>query len=308
MSSIQLSFFASAPASGDKATGGTIYTPGNGYVYHMFLSPGTFSVLIGPLPVDAIVVAGGGSGGYASSNQTGGGGAGGVRYATSILLSSNGSYPISVGNGGPSPGIVTSDGSPSFAFGYIAAGGGKGASTIPNPFINEGGSGGGTTTFPGTTIYGVGNIPYTTPAQGYRGGIGISPSTIAGGGGGGAGGVGGNAARPTTPIVFCGNGGSGAPFQAFAATLFPDMPAEWIAAVGPTGLYGGGGAGGSGPLPTSYTVTATGGPGGGGKGLEFPPSGTPSEPGVNNTGGGGGGGNNSTRAGGNGIVIVRYAE
>jgi len=308
MSSIQLTCFSSAPASGDKASGGTMYTPGNGYVYHVFLAPGNFQVLIGPLTVEALVVGGGGSGGYTSSSSTGGGGAGGVRDASSILLSANRIYPIVVGGGGPSPGTITSSGSPSYAFGYIANGGGGGAFNYPNAAVYYGGSGGGQTYYPGTTILGVGNVPYKFPVQGYPGGVGITPSTTGGGGGGGAGGSGGNASRPSSPIVICGAGGNGRPNPAYAAPLFPDMPADWISAVGPTGLYGGGGASGSGPLPTSYTVTANGGPGGGGKGLQFPPSGTPSEPGVSYTGGGGGGGNSPTRAGGPGIVIVRYLE
>jgi len=73
------------------ATGGTIATPGDGFTYHTFTSPGTFTVTSGSATVEYLVVAGGGGGGtgYEGSGPTGrstgglgGGGRGGV-YQTS---------------------------------------------------------------------------------------------------------------------------------------------------------------------------------------------------------------------------------
>ena len=54
------------------ATGGTKATPGDGYVYHLFTSPGTFNITgAGPTPINLLVVGGGGGGGY---DRGGGGG------------------------------------------------------------------------------------------------------------------------------------------------------------------------------------------------------------------------------------------
>ena len=54
-------------------TGGTITTPGNGYKYHFFTSPGSLSIG-GEGAGDYIIVAGGGSGGsYSSSGYVSGG-------------------------------------------------------------------------------------------------------------------------------------------------------------------------------------------------------------------------------------------
>ncbi|MGC6522977.1 MAG: hypothetical protein ACON4L_00105 [Flavobacteriaceae bacterium] len=72
------------------ASGGTKVTPGNGYAYHVFTSPGNFIVNPGPSGnIDILVVAGGG-----------GGGGGGITCSMIGISSSNSSsifnFPISI--------------------------------------------------------------------------------------------------------------------------------------------------------------------------------------------------------------------
>ena len=45
------------------ATGGTEYTPGNGYKYHLFDAPGDFTTSGDPIPMHIVVIGGGGAGG-----------------------------------------------------------------------------------------------------------------------------------------------------------------------------------------------------------------------------------------------------
>ena len=70
---------ASNPFLGFSATGGNVsaLAPGNGYKYHTFTSPGTFSVASGNGSVEILVVGGGGGGGLCHG---GGGGAGGLVF------------------------------------------------------------------------------------------------------------------------------------------------------------------------------------------------------------------------------------
>ncbi len=67
----------SGGAAAAFATGGTVtaagIAPGNGYRYHVFTAPGTFTVTA-PGNVEYLVIAGGGGGGVGAG---GGGGAGG---------------------------------------------------------------------------------------------------------------------------------------------------------------------------------------------------------------------------------------
>jgi len=287
-----------------SATGGTLVSEGilasNGYVYHVFTSPGTFQVTSPTLTsVEYLVVAGGGgSGAYYGA----GGGAGGFRtnvaghpLAGSSFPVSVGSYPVTVGTGGPGP---TSPGNPS-SFGPITSTGGghgkAGGGASGTSGTGGSGGGGGATNFTPVTPGSAGNTPFLAPPQGNPGGAGYYLGTYPAGGGGGAAAAGGSAG---------GNGGTGqpggagSPVPAFAAPLIsPGIPGPaqptWIPAVGPTGLYAGGGAGGS-PVGSQ-----TGGAGGGGG---------PASPGVNFTGGGAGGaaGVGAGYAGGSGIVIIRY--
>jgi len=313
MSIIQLLFYNNPTSL--EVTGGIKYTPGNGYIYHVFLEPGSFDVTNGPITAEMLLVAGGGSGGYAPGYGTGGGGAGGVRNITSIPVG-DGFYPVVVGSGGLSPGTSMSAGSPSSALGYESIGGGRGNGTTSaiTP-ENNGGSGGGNTTTPPS-----GSVPLSgvgIPGQGNSGGLGYGPPLSGAGGGGGGRGVTGSNGSQGTPTSYAqaGKGGNGSPFPAYAAPLFPDMPADWATAVGANGYYGGGGGGGNANNPSSaFLTTASGGLGGGGSGYNWRPSSppnlvaTPSTPGVDYTGGGGGGGNESNlRSGGTGIVIIRYA-
>jgi len=292
---------ASRPGTGTfSATGGTVtaagITPGNGYRYHVFTSPGTFTVNSGSGTVEYFVVAGGGGGGTGTG---GGGGAGGVRNG-SITISSPQTVTVGTGATFQTHANASVNGAPS-AFGSITAtGGGRGAGGFPGGVINAaspGGSGGGGMSYPlaVSPTGGTGNAGGFTPSEGNAGGN--EPGLNGGAGGGGAGAVGSNGAG--------GAGGAGSPFPAFAAPLIsPEIPAPvqptWSPAVGPTGLYGGGGAG------SSNGGGALGGPGGGG------PSPSTGVSGVNYTGGGGGGnwtysGGLAAGGGGNGIVIIRYS-
>lgn len=307
-----------------SATGGTLVSPGNGYNYHVFLTPGTFTVTSGTANVEYLVVAGGGAGAYdgrsPSDRQATGGGAGGLRTnsptapaplkAPDLPLDA-GTYPVSVGSGGVG-GFVTGPGSDGFRVGNKggdstfhtitsnAGGGGlghyppAGGNVTPDPSVYKGGSGSGGNG-PSTPD---GNFPPTSPPQGNPSGpVSVGPGASVGGAGG-AGGIGGPGNT--------GTGGAGLAVPAFAAPLIsPAIPApvqpSWIPAVGPTGLYAGGG--GSTSNFVDGTIIGSGGPGGGGS------AGRPAgSPGVTYTGGGGGGsGGSATYAsGGTGIVIVRY--
>jgi hypothetical protein len=288
------------------ATGGTLIpssTTSNGYNYHVFTSPGTFTVSDVGFDnggVDYFVIAGGGGGGTGTG---GGGGAGGVRQGTLSSISAT-NYSITVGSGAPTStfGSVSSNGNPS-SFGPISAtAGGRGASGAPS-LINApspGGSGGGGMSYPtaSSTTAGSGNSGGYTPSEGNPGGDGSGNN--GGGGGGGAGGAGSN-----TPS---GTGGPGAFYSKFAGPLiYPAIPApaqsSWLSAVG-QGYYAGGG-GGSSPGGTA----SSGGIGGGGNASPGPSPGATS--GVNFTGSGGGANWSYSPGfvsggGGTGLVVVRY--
>ena len=316
----------SGEGPGTTATGGSIATPGNGYRYHVFTSPGTFqlSAIDGGSPslaVEYLVVAGGGGGG---ADRAGGGGAGGLRTnedgnpkAGSSMTIATGSFPVVVGTGGsggvyPSP--TTSDKGGTSSFNSISATGGGTAGI--NTSGGTGGSGGGGTPH-GYGGGGSGNEGGYTPPEGNDGGQGGYPR--GGGGGGGAGAAGSNAPGPAG-----GNGGAGHTMPSFAGPILsPVIPGSMATAIGPTGLYAGGGGGGG----QGSGNGGTGGPGGGGNGgkgnvppgsynptsNEYGPAGAPA---VDGTGGGGGGGGNFPGTnpnmrpggdGGNGVVIIKYA-
>jgi hypothetical protein len=271
---------------GFSATGGDLanaLAPGNGYKYHTFGSPGTFTVSSGSRNIEVLLVAGGGGGGDGGGGNGGGGGAGGVRYYPSLPISP-GPYLIEVGPGGnaapryDNPGTA---GTPSTAFGKTATGGGH-----PNynySVVNNGGSGGSTgyNVSAGTGNAG-GNDPLANPvSEGNPGGP--------GGGGGVA-----DAGQPT-------RGGNGEQFPQFIGPLIG------VPALNPlSGYYGGGG--GSGYESQNSTP---GGAGGGGHGASrYAPNGIVSTPGVQYSGGGGGGtstnGTTPAKPGGQGIVVIRY--
>jgi hypothetical protein len=298
---------------GVVATGGTVTTDGN-FKIHTFTGPGTFTVTSGGSPtapnaVDYLVVGGGGGAGNAS--QAGGGGAGGFRLsnatgmpapATSPLATpvgltvsaSPGSFPITVGAGGPA-GSTT--GSSSIFSTITSAGGGRGGPH--NTSGSSGGSGGGgcggpgpgsSTSFPG----GTGNTPPVSPPQGNNGGGGFDGQVTnqQGGGGGGAGAVG---ALSSSDVGGAGGIGSFVLATGFAGANGTPGPVPGVR------YFAGGGAGSSNGSPVG---TFAGGAGGGGTGAPGPgsPGGTA---GGTNTGGGGGAGTNQS-SGGSGIVIIRY--
>lgn len=282
------------------ATGGNVsaLTPGNGYKYHTFTSPGELVLTSGSGNVEILVVAGGGGGGVF---QSGGGGAGGVAYNPSTPIKATlGPYPITVGSGGP--GAQPDPGNPSTALGIIALGGGRGQTRAQGPSL-DGGSGGGAGSQwpvsvpkvgtqptqpqpPGTVNYGNpgGNSPFPTAPQSWQ---------YAGAGGGGAGGAGGSV--PPGGNVN-GAGGDGVQFPQFTGPLIG------VPALAPLSGYFAGGGGGRGDSAYSNGSGGSGGAGGGGAGNN-PTGGN----GVANSGGGGGGGNPGPGGnGGSGIVVIRY--
>jgi len=266
------------------ASGGTTLTSGS-YTYHVFTSPGTFSVTSGSKSVDYVVV-GSGAGGVSADggNGGGGGGGGGVVYTPGHTVAS-GSSPITVGTGQPN-GLASTQAPSSIAFVSTATGG--------TSSTGISGSSGGASGGPGPFAGGPGTL--NTGCGGVR----------AGGGGGGAGAVGGPWTDSSPDIG--GNGGAGLAVPAFPGPIFsPIMPAPWVSAVGPTGLFGGGGGGGD---ERGQPAGGAGGPGGGAQGGDFENNGRSA---ITNTGGGGGGhggrGCVVGRAGGpgaSGIVIIRY--
>jgi len=286
-----------------SATGGNVsaLAPGNGYKYHTFTSPGTFTVSSLPEPktIEVLVVAGGGGGGNwnTGGNGGGGGGAGGLVYHPAIPISI-GSYPVSVGDGGsknptPNGSFVGGNGTDSIFNGLTAKGGGGGGGYTSNG--TPGGSGGGTGGGSNTTATGTqpSQTHPTTPSgwtnYGNPGGPnGGNPGR--GGGGGGAGAAGGAGGAGNV-------GGNGVQFPAFTGPLIG------VPALAPlSGYFAGGGGGGGYPNGQPNT----GGLGGGGG----PTYGSAPIPGVTNSGGGGAAGTDGPTVvagdGGPGIVIIRY--
>ena len=251
-------------------------------------SASTFSLAWVTPTVEYLVVAGGGSGGYGIANSSGGGGggAGGLLAGTAAIVGATG-YTIIVGSGGAAQNNTPwygNNGSNSSAFGQTAIGGGGGGGTNFASFIGQnGGSGGGASSYNGSGTAGSGTV-----GQGNNGGP-ISGNFTApnypSGGGGGAGAPGGAVTSTTT----AGSGGAGLSSSISGSLVY----------------YAGGGGG------ATYNggTTGVGGIGGGGTAAGI--GGGAGGSGIANTGGGGGGvcqyGNNSG-AGGSGIVILRYAD
>ena len=312
------------------ATGGTITTDGN-FKIHKFTGDGCFVVSAtgrgtqeAPNTVDYLVVAGGGAGGgYNSTNEgLGGGGAGGFRESlaasspvhtpsghtasplkatTGIVLTAS-TFPVTVGGGGARVDVCTTNPAPgnngsNSVFSTITSTGGGGGGSAGNNG-KDGGSGGGgargnVTTHPG----GSGNTPPVSPSQGNDGGIGTpqpctgTPAPVNsrnGGGGGGAGGAGQAGVGDGGPSPTRGSGDGGAHVN----SSFDGTDREYAG--------GGGGAGGQ-------PAQGAGGGGGGGAGSR----GSNGQDATANTGGGGGGGNNTATPGGagnggKGIVIIKY--
>jgi hypothetical protein len=278
-----------------SATGGTVLTPGNGFKYHTFTSPGTFTVSSGSANMDILIVSGGGGGG--AGYYTGGGGAGGVVYGP-LISTVSGSYPVVVGPGGPGglPFAGTAgDGTPSSFDIVTAIGGGGGGSgpggPTPNPVGRSGGSAGGSGYYAGPPS---GVTPQPVPGLYTAYGNDAPYTPNIGNGGGGADGT--ASGR---------NAGAGKPFPGFEYPIVGLTPIAPVANSPTNNHYGGGGSGG---FPGSNIV---GGAGGGGYGTTggTDPSPTITANAASNTGGGGGGRgvpNGSGGSGGSGVVIIRY--
>lgn len=221
-----------------EATGGnSISTPGDGYKYHVFTSPGNFQVTKVSTSsllnnIGYLVVAGGGGGGYWNEpgvggyNGGGGGGAGGVRVGT-FYIQTTINYPISVGPGGSggSPGtdstinttfiVATGGGAGGNGGGVPTGAGGAGANG------GSGGGGGGQNGPPlpaGQTVASPDGISPTS--QGYPGTPGAGGSGGKGGGAGGSDGssisvfgytVAGGGNTPYTGPSIYGSGGPSSP-------------------------------------------------------------------------------------------------
>lgn len=284
--------FENAPGLGSYATGGTIIDGGDGYVYHIFTGDGTFTVNNPSAILDNVeylIVAGGGG---TNGTSGGGGGAGGLLFGTLGVSQTPGSYPVTVGAGGPSsPGTPPSirNGSPSsFTPGIEATGGGGGGMPSTSLTIRAGapgGSGGGTARGP-TTPYiaygGGGNDPSKIPRQGFPGGD--HPPNLAAGATGG-GGAGGSGEYGSTPPIRGGRGGAGRIISEFPSDIIKQaLPAPLIPSWEPlisTEGFSAGGGGAPNPLGPSRTSS-------------------PSNSGYGGIGGG--------QAGGSGIVCIRYKK
>ena len=307
-------------------TGGTVESggiqPGNDYQYHVFTTSGSLIITNGNVNADYIIIGGGGGG---SGGIGGGGGAGRYRAFTDQPLT-EGTYPVTIGDGGtggPNAGTATVGGNSVFN-GLTSQGGGRGGA-MPDPFagsnnnsaLNGGsGGGGGRGSSPYNGVTGHGNAsPGPGGNRGGTGGasgnpVGNSNHSYAGGGGGGAGGIATNGSMPdSSPAATGGSGGPGTPNPSYAAPLVsPGIPSPertaFSDAVGPTGLYAGGGGGAAQKQSGNPGTGGDGGPGGGGNGDG--PLNPRNNDAVFGTGGGGGGTDQSTGGdGAGGIVIIR---
>ena len=251
--------FTATSASYPLAIGGLLIGYYNGYMSNLRILKGVISDgvvttnLSTGTTLEYLIVAGGGAGSGTSATGYGGGG-GGFRTGTAITTQSGAIYIVTVGNGG--------------------SGGPGGNSSLVGGGINVVSAGGGYTTGSGGSgggNGGTGNVPATSPAQGYNGGT---------GGGGGAGGPGSGL-----------NGGPG------AYSNIDGLQYYYSGGGGGGGGMGVGGNGGIGSGGYGTGLTDLGNQGGSGRNDGAYQGGA-------NTGGGGGSGSGST--GGSGCVIIRY--
>ena len=293
------------------STGGTIVQDGS-TKYHVFLNDDVFTCGDGPHSCTILAIGGGGASGdsRAGAGCGGGGGAGG--YVNAPFTITNGTYPVTVGAGGPArPSPSTNvtpypydfprfSGTPSSVNTVVTAwGGGQGGGHGLKAGGPGGSAGGGQDSQgPGTANRETGHLYNTiTPTpQGNAGGPTSSGSNQRGGaGGGGASGAGssGDDSRG-------GAGGDG-------VTAAPSFPVPLISPVVPgyTGLVCGGGHGGGGPDGENTAQNAWGGGG------RSSPQVTQTEEGRDYSGGGGGANplnhpDQLGHAGGKGLVIIKY--
>ncbi len=312
---------SSSPITKSGLTGGTSYTftvaatNSSGYGVESTASsslgaPAQFSQTFtssstwtnpGVSSIEVLAVGGGGGGGNALPNntsvQSGGGGAGGVAYISSLSISPNTNYSVTVGNGGGAAAVGNSS---SFS-NILAYGGGHGGGVNTNQVgfdASAGGSGGGAQ---GNAGYNFNAIAHNGGNSNKGSGAGATLLGNAGlggsnggpgywsGGGGGAGTVTGapNYGQPYGPVTYFGS--------SFAAGGAAGSP------YGDYGIYPGGSGGYAGDTRLDSFRNPTRG-----------------SAGVNGTGSGGGGetGYNNVQSstytgrsgysGGNGTVILRW--
>ena len=330
-----------------SATGGTVVTPGNGYKYHFFTSPGNLVVSGNPGSVDYLIIGGGGSGGNApdtGSYQAAGGGGAGEFLTGQIATLQVASYPVVIGDGG------LYSGASGLPAGYPVD-----LQPVPQngPFPGKSGWYGGNGDASTFNAPGANGVSALSAAGGGSGGGGTnSTGGDLGQVGGSAGGGGGYA--PTSPSVIAGSGdqypGSGnsfpSPSNGWGSDTITDALGSGGGGAGQRGGNGhSGNAGGAGlaafngdtGIPPSYGAPGpsagrwfagggglggddgngpyAGGAGGGGAGGIIT-----DRPGTNataNTGSGGGGSGadnwpspavlGAGGSGADGIVIIRYA-
>ena len=293
-----------------ESTGGTIVEDGS-TKYHVFLNDDVFTCADGPHSCTVLAIGGGGGSGDSRVGAGAGGGGGAGGYVNAPFTITNGTYPVTVGAGGPGRPTPSNNiapypdsqfaGTSSVVNTIVTAyGGGQGGghgSKAGRPGASAGGGQDGQG--PGTANRQQGTTnPITPTPQGNAGGSTSSGSGGRGGGGGGGASGTGNSGNDTRG----GSGGDG-------VTAAPSFPVPLISPVVPgyTGLVCGGGHGGGGPTSEHTAQNAWGG---GGRS-------NPTTPQVNTgrdySGGGGGANpidmpepNQVGHAGGKGLVIIKY--
>jgi len=327
---------AGAGGPGVSVSGGNVdgLEPGNGYKYHTFTSSGSFVIEnASALTFEMLLVAGGGAGGSrdapSGTDGGGGGGAGGLVYVPGVSLV-DGTYAVTIGNGGTGVTVTPTGPTPSGAQGGLTSfvlsgpsahitatgggGGGSGPAGGPLGPNGNGGSGGGagsggssTPSYFGSVVANTSTLLSAPQWNGYgnRGGDGDTSVPHAGSGGGGAGTAGTNGRNQPGG----GAGGNGRQYPQFTG------PVIGVPALNPlSGYYAGGGGGGAGgPNDTPGVGPA---PGGGGQSQPSPSNPLNGFSGFTNAGAGGAGGSGNSSGGGSGggnggdggpgIVIIRY--
>ena len=298
-STVTLTTINSPVSSSGGTKTGPVTIGGNNYYIHTFTTSGTFTVSGGSGTITSDILLVGGGGGCAGY-QGGGAGGGGLIFRPGLVIT-NGTYTVTVGNGGVGTfGNGNGNNGGNTTFNTLTALGGAGGIGQNNSVAGtSGGSGGGACVGSGNSYnapggsalqrsqtgdsgtYGYGNAGGGN-SNGYLpgGGGGAGGSGVNGGGaGGGAGGVG---LCQVSTYNFA---------TVFNTTSFGQLSGGNI-------YFSGGGAGGYG------SGQALGGGGGGGGDFGAGGNGTP------NTGGGAGGAGNGfggvDASGGSGIVILRY--
>lgn len=175
---------ASQGAGSISATGGTITNitvNGIAYKLHTFTSNGTFTINSGADNVDYLIVGGGGSGGagWGVSTYFRGGNAGTQSQGTTFK--GEGSYSVTIGNGGSSVSVVSND-----RPGSQTANGNSGGSSSVFSVTASGGSGGTSGSTGGTGAGGSATDRNGGPGADVSAFLGQSAGTTYLGGGGGS--------------------------------------------------------------------------------------------------------------------------